>query len=120
MCHNVIEAMAVGTIPILCYEDWFSPNLVHGENCLTYKTLDEIPNLIKLANSMNPNEIERMRRAVINYYEHYLNPSKIADFIKSYKGSKLNLYINHEDADTLREVTDDSILRTGGTLQSLL
>lgn len=36
MCHNIIEAMAVGTIPITSYPEWFQPALVHGENCIVF------------------------------------------------------------------------------------
>lgn len=120
MCHNAIEAMAVGCIPILSYENWFSPALVHGKNCFVYKQLEDLPKLISHINHMSKEEISEMRAAVINYFDCYLNPSKIAAFLLQYQGSKLHLYINNEDSKTLRNVNNSSILCRGGSLQSLL
>ncbi|WYL93968.1 MAG: hypothetical protein HEQ35_08865 [Gloeotrichia echinulata IR180] len=119
MCHNAIEAMAVGTIPILSYEHWFFPPLINGETCLTYKCLEEIPQVIAYANKLKKNVIEKMREAVINYYDRYLSVLRVVDFLQKYEGSKLHLYINHEEAETLRKVTDKSILSCGGSLQAL-
>ena len=36
MCHNAIEALAVGTIPIISYPDWFFPPLEHRKNAVEY------------------------------------------------------------------------------------
>lgn len=119
MCHNAIEAMAVGTIPIISYENWFFPNLINGKNCLTYKSLEELPQVIAYANQLDKSVIETMRKAVIDYYDRYLNLVEVVNFIKNYQGSQLHLYINHEDAETLRNVTDKSILTRGGSLQTL-
>jgi glycosyltransferase involved in cell wall biosynthesis len=120
MCHNVIEAMAVGTIPILSYENYFFPALTHGKNCLAYRHLEDLPGLIKSASQMDHKTIEAMRNSAIEYYSLYLNPSKVANFIRHYQGSTMRLYINHEDAETLRQVTDASILRQGGSLQCFM
>lgn len=120
MCHNLIEAMAVGTIPVLSYEDWLAPTLVHGQNCLTYRTLEELPALIDAINQMDQSAIAKMRQAVIDYYDRYLSPDNIAQFLRSYQGTQLHLFINHEDAETLKNVIDTSVLQQGGTLQNQL
>ena len=36
MCHNIIEAMAVGAIPITNYPEWMDPRLVPGVNCVAF------------------------------------------------------------------------------------
>ena len=41
ICHNIIEAMVVGCIPILAYPQHFHPALEHGKNCLVYGNLEE-------------------------------------------------------------------------------
>ncbi|MBD2493039.1 hypothetical protein [Nostoc sp. FACHB-280] len=120
MCHNAIEAMAVGTIPIISYENWFFPNLINGENCLTYKSLEELPLVIAYANQLEKTVIEKMRKAVMDYYDNYLNLVEVVNFIKNYQGCQLHLYINHEDAETLRNLTDKSIITRGGSLQTFL
>jgi hypothetical protein len=38
-CHNIVEAMAVGTIPITQYGAFFSPPLRDGEECLAFDSL---------------------------------------------------------------------------------
>ena len=42
MCHNIIEAMAVGTVPLTEYPEQFDPPLRHRENCLVYSGEDEL------------------------------------------------------------------------------
>lgn len=37
-CHNIVEAMAVGTIPLTNYPDWLSPPLVDGREALVFDT----------------------------------------------------------------------------------
>ena len=36
MCHNIIESMAVGVIPITNYPEWFDPDLEHMKNCIVF------------------------------------------------------------------------------------
>ncbi len=117
MCHNAIECMAVGTIPIISYENWFFPNLINGKNCLTYRTLDDLKSVIKYANSLDAVTLKNMRQAVSDYYDQYLNILKVSHFLKNFRGMQLQLYINHEDADTLKNATPNSVLSTGGKLQ---
>jgi hypothetical protein len=74
MCHNLIEAMAVGTIPITNYPEWMRPNLVHMENCIVFDDEDDLIRKVKLALSLNESEIARMRANVIDYYRKHLDP----------------------------------------------
>ncbi|ALF54334.1 hypothetical protein ACX27_18195 [Nostoc piscinale CENA21] len=119
MCHNVIEAMSVGTIPIISYENWLYPNLIHGKNCLVYKTLDEMYDLIDQITKIDNDTIKTMKKNVINYYDEYLSYYKVVDFIKNYKGTNLYLYFNNENAEILKNVTNESILSCGGGLQNI-
>ena len=47
MCHNAIEAMAVGTVPVLEYASLFSPPLEHGVNCIDLSSFEDIDDAIK-------------------------------------------------------------------------
>lgn len=76
LAHNVIEAMAVGTIPVLNYPHWFVPPLVNGENCLAFSSLIDLDRLIERILTMDSREIERLRTGVVKYYEEYLNPTR--------------------------------------------
>jgi len=53
LCHNVIEALACGTIPILQYQDYLHPALVHGRNCLTYHGSDSLAEAIRVAPTLS-------------------------------------------------------------------
>jgi hypothetical protein len=120
MCHNAIEAMAVGCIPILSYKDWFVPALREGVNCLSYRTVEELGLAIDRALSMSAAEIENLRRCVLDYYRSTLDPVQVsARLAEVMRGlSRIHVYVNQEECDTLRRAHSESVLHKGGTLQS--
>jgi glycosyltransferase involved in cell wall biosynthesis len=84
MCHNIIEAMAVGTIPITNYPEWLDPPLKHLDNCVVFDDDNDLIAKLKLALEMDPSEIARIRTNVLNYYEAYLRP---ATFVRRIEAS---------------------------------
>lgn len=84
MCHNAIEAMAVGTIPIISYYDWFYPPLEHKKNAIIYKDKEDLIRKVNEVFDMEENEIRRIRENVLKYYENYLTPER---FVKDLKES---------------------------------
>ncbi len=74
MCHNIIEAMAVGTIPITNYPEWLDPPLRHGRECLAFDDEADLIAQLRQALAMDPAQIESLRRGVIEYYERHLRP----------------------------------------------
>lgn len=74
MCHNIIEAMAVGTIPITNYPEWLDPHLKHMENCIVFDDSDDLIVNLKMVLEMAPEEIARLRSNVIDYYNTYMRP----------------------------------------------
>jgi hypothetical protein len=84
MCHNIIEAMAVGAIPITNYPEWLDPPLKHLDNCVVFDDDNDLIAKLKLALEMDPSEIARMRTNVLNYYEAYLRP---ATFVRRIEAS---------------------------------
>lgn len=82
-CHNSIEAMAVGTIPILQYSNLFDPPLQPMVNCLYYSNVDELGKMIHLALNMEEAQINVMRENVITYFENYLSPATIINKLQS-------------------------------------
>ena len=81
MCHNLIEAMKVGTIPILQYSSYLYPALTDGHNCLTFNDKSSFLIAIKTALDMNEEFIERMRNNVIEYANNHLDHKRFIDFI---------------------------------------
>ncbi|MFH1641725.1 MAG: glycosyltransferase [Nanoarchaeota archaeon] len=72
MCHNAIEAMSVGSIPILAYSDWFDPALEHGKNAIIYSGKEDLIEKIKDVLKMPNEQIMKLRKNVIEYYDNYL------------------------------------------------
>lgn len=77
MCHNAIEAMAVGCIPILAYEDWFDPKLEHGKNAIVYKDKEDLINKIRMVMQMPSEEILKLRQEVLKYYDQHLAKGRL-------------------------------------------
>ena len=75
MCHNTVEAMAVGTVPIINYPEWFRPSLRHMETCIAFNDESDLIAKINDVLGMDSEAIARMRRNVIDYYERHLDPT---------------------------------------------
>lgn len=120
MCHNVIEAMAIGCIPILCYRDWFVPALAEGITCLSYATVEDLDLAIDRALSMSAEEVVKLRRSVLEYYRSTLDPKRVSARLATemQSRSRTNIYLNQEDCGTLCRADCESVLRRGGTLQA--
>jgi len=91
MCHNVIEAMAVGSIPVINYPEWFNPTLRHMENCIVFSDKNDLVKNIKDILNMGKQQISEMRHKVIDYYENHLNPRNFVSDIESREGNKITV-----------------------------
>lgn len=74
-CHNLIEAMAVGSVPITEYPEMFDPPLTDGVNCLSFSGAEELRQKVEKALEMPEEEVARMRKAAVAYYDEYFDPS---------------------------------------------
>ncbi len=83
MCHNIIEAMAVGTIPITNYPEWLVPPLQDMHNCIVFDGHDDLIAKLRLAMDMPATEIARMKSHVIDYYETQLRPENFVRRIEA-------------------------------------
>jgi hypothetical protein len=89
MCHNTVEAMAVGAIPIINYPEWFDPHLEHLKNCIAFDDKDDLLDKLNEVRRMEGNEIARMRRLVIDYYDNRLAPRSFVRRIESSETDKV-------------------------------
>lgn len=71
MCHNILEAMSVGVIPILNYPHWLNPSLKDNFNCLVYKNISDIKSIIDKALSLSSEEKIEMSKQVLDFYKKY-------------------------------------------------
>lgn len=72
MCHNAVEAMSVGTIPLIEYADRFSPALVDGVNAICFSGPQGLIDAVKRIQRLSAVDIDRLRRGVVAYYETHL------------------------------------------------
>jgi hypothetical protein len=85
--HNAIEAMSVGTIPIIEYGDFFHPTLEHMKTCIRYSSYEELEHAINQALNMPSSQIETMRKNVTDYYKKYLSAESIIENINTFCNS---------------------------------
>lgn len=85
--HNAIESMAVGTIPIIQYGSLFTPPLEHMKNALCYSDQEELGKVLSEAITLPEHEIARLRRNVIQYYDHYLSTEIVVGRLKEFLSS---------------------------------
>ena len=96
MCHNVVEAMAVGTIPLISYPEWLHPNLEHLTNCIVFDGKDDLVEKMRLALSMPESQVQAMRAKVVDYYESHLLPEVVVGAIESRPEREVTLLVHTE------------------------
>jgi hypothetical protein len=70
----LIEAMFCGAIPITNSGAFMAEPLVDDVNCLAFKNVEELAAAVERALVIDAGEVARMRQAVRNYYERFLDP----------------------------------------------
>jgi len=80
--HNVVEALSVGTVPILNYGHLFRPQMVNEVDVLAFDTEDSLRRLLRrLRDRQTPSWIELKNRAWL-YQRNNLSPQSIAQKIR--------------------------------------
>ncbi len=72
MCHNLIEAMSVGTIPLIEYGDRITPPLRDGENAICFAGQAGLVDAIKRIDQLSADELTQLRRGAAQFYDDYL------------------------------------------------
>ena len=101
--HNLVEAMAVGTIPITNYPEWFFTPLRHGINALTFTTVEELGKAIDLARRMSDAQIAEMRKNVIAYYEEHLELKSFVTRLMEDPAQTIHLHLWKESEAAARK-----------------
>lgn len=91
MCHNAVEAMAVGTIPIINYPEWFTPPLRDMENCVEFQTKEDLVKKIRKVLSMPKEEVRSLGAKALRYYERFLAPERFLDRVEESKAHDIKL-----------------------------
>jgi hypothetical protein len=72
MCHNLIEAMSVGTIPILEYGDRITPALRDGETAICFRGREGLVRAMERIERMSREETTRLSERVSAFYDRHL------------------------------------------------
>ena len=94
--HNVIEAMSVGTIPILQYPEMLTPPLTHLVDCLGFNSENDLIDKINLALKLDTEKLSAMRENVLKYYDENLEPETAVNKLFDKLPTVRKLYINVE------------------------
>jgi hypothetical protein len=97
MSHNLIEAMALGSIPVLNYPDWLSPCLVHGENCLAFSERESVGQAVEAVLKATHEDTRRLRGAVLDYFDTYMPPSAFIGPAIECPERLVTVYVNAEE-----------------------
>lgn len=77
LCHNVTEAMSVGTIPLIEkeYANVMYPNLQHRVNAIIFNDLSHLNHMLsEELFKFSEDQISFMRKNVSDYYQNFLSP----------------------------------------------
>lgn len=88
LCHNVIEAMAAGSVPILQYANYLTPPLSDRVNCLSFKDANGLKATLQEIFDMSDCEIATMRANVRAHYDAHFAPGRFAQ--RLFSGSDQN------------------------------
>lgn len=108
MCHNAIESMAVGTIPIIGYPDWFFPPLEHRKNAILYSGKEDLNEKVKEVLAMSQEEIGGMRQNVIAYHQANLTDNSFIDRFEQDKGNINTIMLHPRINCTPKEIDEGS------------
>jgi len=93
--HNLIEAMFCGAIPITNGGAFMAEPLEDDVNCLAFKNVEELAAAVERALAMDVGEVERMRWAVLDYYERFLEPNAFGE--KLLRSESARVLVNAEE-----------------------
>jgi hypothetical protein len=95
LSHNLVEAMFCGAIPITNGGAYMAEPLADDVNYLAFKNVEELAAAVERALAMDVGEVERMRWAVLDYYERFLEPKAFAEELRRSDVGKV--FVNAEE-----------------------
>ena len=99
LCHNVIEAMSVGTIPIIEkeYAGVMYPNLEHEKNAIIFENLEHLNQILEQEIfNFSSEKIEEMKENVLQYYSDFLTPESMVKNLNKSIAQKDLIYLQAE------------------------
>ncbi len=112
-CHNAVESLALGVVPIISYPEWFRPHLQDGVNCLVYRDLVSLHRALDRALGMGPEEVRRLQEGAARYYDAYLDPRRVLQRLEGRTG-EVRLFMNIEEPVHLQYIDENSLILAPG------
>ncbi len=78
LCHNLIESLAAGTVPILQYQDYLSPPLEDGVDCLAFRDAESLEKVLDRVMRMGQSEVAALREGAGSYFRAHHAPGAFA------------------------------------------
>jgi hypothetical protein len=105
LCHNLVEAMSVGSIPVIqrAYAEILEPVLEHGKNAILFEGENDLADEVKRVLGMGREEIAGMRAAVLEYYQRNLTPRAVVARVLSPETGKIRMLAGERSVDLLRQ-----------------
>jgi hypothetical protein len=88
LCHNVVEAMFMGAVPVLQYPEFFNPPLENDVNCIVFRDRADLIRRVAKILEMAPVRIAELRHQAMVYYDRHLSPEAVVGRIVE-RGDKL-------------------------------
>lgn len=101
LCHNLVEAMFAGCIPILQHGHLMDPPLRNGIECLGFGDASQLTIALGRMRSMSNEDVLAMRKAVIRYCQEHLTPAAVIARLER-TGWNGPLHLNGELASVMR------------------
>ena len=93
MCHNTVEALAVGTVPLIEYPRYFHPPLEHGENCLEFDGEEGLLTSVEKLLRLDPSLLRSIGRKATQYYDEQLAPNALTKQIEEWPSNICRLKV---------------------------
>jgi len=77
LCHNIVEAMFMGTVPVLQYPELFEPQLEDNVNCIVFKDQEDLRRRVSEILAMPPSRVTELRQQSMTYYDQFLSPESV-------------------------------------------
>lgn len=98
LCHNVIEAMSVGTIPLIEreYAEVMYPNLQNNVNAIIFNNLEHLNEILEQIFNYKEEKISEMRGKILSYYQDFLSPESVVKSINKNIENQNLIYLQAE------------------------